>query len=180
MSWSKFLLMKTKNPYVYLRERAGYTQKKFGQDFGFAKQTIIGIESGMYPELSYRMVTAIVDAAEKSGLNVHVEMNNEYDTPYLSTAYANWQKEARQKIDLDIVELRSDELFSPMHYFVKDTVGSVQGFAKKLKVPPATLLRYIRGEQRFMPTSIKKALTDTGWTGVNELEKFQLIWVSER
>jgi hypothetical protein len=66
---------------------------------------------------------------------------------------------------------------SPMAVLVKDTAGSVQGFAKLIKVPSATLLRYVRGDQQFMPASIREALFDCGYDYVAELEDVQARWV---
>lgn len=166
-----------KNPYARLREHAGYTLKRFCEEYKFAKQTVIGIESGMYPELSERMIAAITDAGRDS--NMLELLLDEYDTPYLTRAYEQWRIDSRMALNLPTVELRYNEL-SPMHYFVKDTVGSVQGFAKKLKVPPATLLRYIRGEQKHMPMEIRTALHDAGCTQIEQLEKINFSWINEK
>lgn len=169
--------MTNKNPYALLRERAGYTLKRFCLEFKFAKQTVIGIESGMYPELSERMTDAITQACYN--IDMLSTLLEEYDTPYLSKAYEAWRIKSRRVLVLPTVELHYDAL-SPMHYFVKDTIGSVQGFAKKLKVPPATLLRYIRGDQKFMPMEIKTALQDAGCEQVNELEQIHFSWINEK
>jgi len=169
----------SKNPFALLRERAGYTQKRFGADFGFAKQTIVGIESGMYPELSERMITAIEDASDKAGMPMLDTLLEEYDTPYLANAYDKWKHLERRQVILPAVELRWTDEFSPMHFFVKDTIGSVQGFSKKLKVPPAMVLRYIRGDQRHMPMSLWVALEDIGYTELTELQQLQAEWTDK-
>lgn len=168
-----------KNPFALLRERAGYTQKRFCEEYKFAKQTVIGIESGMYPELSERMLEAIGLACTKSGLSEWQTLTDEYDTPYLSKAYEAWRKSERQGVDLPSVEIRFTSEFSPMHFFVKDTIGSVQGFAKKLKVPPAMILRYIRGEQRLMPLSLWGALEDLNYPKLTELQNKQAEWTDK-
>lgn len=178
LSWSKYPLM-SRNPYALLRERAGYTQKRFCEEFKFAKQTVIGIESGMYPELSERMHDAINMACDKTGTPAWDILTEEYDTPYLNKAYAAWQKHSRQEVTLPPVEIRFTSEFSPMHFFVKDTIGSVQGFAKKLKVPPAMILRYIRGEQRLMPLSLWNALKDVGYADKNTLQNQQAEWTDK-
>lgn len=169
----------TKNPYALLRERAGFTMKRFCEDYKFAKQTIIGIESGMYPELSERMLEAIGLACTRSGISEWQTLIDEYETPYLSKAYEQWRKLERLQVKLPSVGIRFTDEFSPMHFFVKDTVGSVQGFAKKLKVPPAMILRYIRGEQRLMPLSLLGALSDVGYKDLNELQNKQAEWTDK-
>ena len=169
----------SKNPYALLRERAGYTMKRFCADFGFAKQTLIGIESGMYPELSDRMIFAIEDATDKASAPMLDTLLEEYDTPYLPVAYDKWKRAERKKLVLPAVELRFTDEFSPMHFFVKDTIGSVQGFAKKLKVPSGTVLRYIGGKQRLMPTSLWIALEDVGYSDKFALQNLQAEWTDK-
>lgn len=169
----------TRNPYALLRERAGYTQKRFCEEFKFAKQTVIGIESGMYPELSERMHEAINMACDKTGTPSWDILTEEYGTPYLNKAYEKWQKQSRRDVGLNPVQLHSTTEFSPMHFFVKETVGSVQGFAKKLKVPPAMILRYIRGEQRLMPLSLWNALEDVGYADKDRLQNLQAEWTDK-
>jgi transcriptional regulator with XRE-family HTH domain len=170
------------NPYKFLRQRAGYTQKRFCDDFNFAKQTLISIEQGVYEDLSERMLIAMSEACGTAGLDMTGELEAEYGDKSLATAYKTWRREERSNCDVRIVDyvpVETNEL-SPMHWFVKDTVGSVQGFAKQLKVQTAILLSYIRGKQKEMPYPLREALVDAGYPHVALLEKYQTEWNKER
>ena len=166
------------NPYAFLRKKAGLSQRKFCAEYGFAKQTLIGIESGFYPTLSERMADAIFTACNKADIDASVALLDEFNTPYLDRAYAAWRFNDRDGALLhtwkpDLLH----EATSPMEEFVMDTVGSVQGFAKLLKVPPATLTRYMRGEQAIMPTSIHTALDAVDYPYLRQLQASQREWV---
>lgn len=166
------------NPYKFLRQRAGYTQKRFCDDFNFAKQTLISIEQGVYEDLSERMLIAMSDACGTAGLDMTGELEAEYGDRSLAAVYKAWRREERSNCDVRIVDyvpVEANEL-SPMHWFVKDTVGSVQGFAKQLKVQTAILLSYIRGKQKEMPYPLREALVDAGYPHVALLEKYQTEW----
>jgi transcriptional regulator with XRE-family HTH domain len=169
------------NPFVHLRNKAGLSQRKFCDKYGFAKQTLVAIEQGMYPDLSDRMTDAIYAACLAVDIDPAVELLDEYDTPYLSAAYTMWVSCERKNIDpriFDYVPKPGTPSLSPVAVMVRDTVGSAQGFAKALKIPPATLMRYMRGGQAMMPVSIVDALTQAGYPYVGTLRDLQEKWVA--
>jgi DNA-binding XRE family transcriptional regulator len=168
------------NPYAFLRNRAGLSQRKFCVKHEFAKQTLVAIEQGMYPDLSDRMVDAIYAACLAVDLDPAVELMDEYDTPYLSAAYKSWIALERASVDqriLDYVPTKGTPELSPVALMVRDTTGTVQGFSKSLKLPPATLMRYMRGGQLQMPVSVAEALTQAGYHHVRDLRDKQEDWV---
>ena len=161
------------NPFKKLRLEAGYTQKKFCDEFGFSKQTLISIEAGVYADLSDRMLSAIAQACESKGIEVG------YDLPGL---YELWRLSERQNVPDAIKKYNPvvwDEKTSPMGFFIAQTTGSVQGFAKKLKVQTSTLLRYVSGEQPDMPMPLRVALVDSDYKYLGWLEKAQMDWVRD-
>lgn len=168
--------MQETNPYNHLRKKAGYVQRRFCDEYEFAKQTIIMIEHGTYPELSDRMVRAIEEACYHKGINPHTELEREYGTSDVQAAYEAWRTAQRAKITLRHVPSEGTEDSSPMMDLVKGATGTVQGFSKAIKVPPATLLRYARGEQDLMPASIRQALLECGYDHISLLEELQLKW----
>lgn len=167
-----------KNPYKHLRERAGYTQKKFCTEFDFAKQTLLSIEQGVYEELSVRMLAAIDLACDNADISVEEELAAEYGTASLTAAYRMWRVAERANCDVRIVRFTPVPSMnkSPMEVFVQSTTGSVQGFAKQLKVQTATILSYTTGKQKDMPHPIREALADAGYEHIGTLEKLQNDW----
>ena len=85
-----------KNPYKFLREKCGLTQKKFCDEYGFAKQTLISIEQGVYEDLSNRMQTSIEMACAAAGIDLKDEL---------------WQQFAKLRTDInmnDVAEIKTD------------------------------------------------------------------------
>jgi DNA-binding XRE family transcriptional regulator len=160
------------NPYKQLRQLAGYTQKQFCDEFGFAKQTLISVEAGVYADLSDRMLAAITAACDSKGIVVSD----------LAAGYEMWRLAERQNVPDAVKKYLPtvwNEKQSPMFFFINQTVGSVQGFAKRLKVQTSTLLRYVSGEQPDMPMPLREALVDCGYEHLGQLEKAQMDWVRD-
>lgn len=169
------------NPFAFLRLKCGLSQSKFCARYGFSKQTVIGIESGMYPDLSDRMIVSLGKACADAGVNARMELLVTYGVERLQQAYKQWQAIERQEA-VPLVNgfeptVWTEEL-SPMHCLVVGTVGSLQGFAKRLKVPPATLVRYTRGEQDMMPKSIYEAFRQIRYPYLLDLIRNQAEWVA--
>ena len=164
------------NPYLHLRHRAGITQRRFCDQYDFAKQTVILIEHGTYTELSDRMIRAIEEACFRVGFDPHHELEHEYGFRDVQQAYNAWKTAQRSKITLRHVPTEGTEDSSPVMNLVKGATGTVQGFSKAIKVPPTTLLRYARGEQELMPAPIREALIECGYAYIAELEELQLKW----
>lgn len=170
------------NPFAYLRKFAGMSQKEFCETYGFAKQTVIGIEAGTYPELSDRMITSLGKACYLAGVDAQEELYEHYGVGTLDEAYRNWvvleRRYAAERLN-DIQPVESVKL-SPFAYLIQYAFGSTQGFAKSLKVPPATVTRYARGLQRNMPLSIERALHQIGYPYLPELKRLHANWVDNR
>ena len=126
------------------------------------------------------MMTAIEDVCAARGVDIEAEMVAEYGTPLYTQAYRLYRLDARTNCDPrinDWVPSAPVGELSPMHFFVKETVGSVQGFAKALKVQTAILLSYITGRQKDMPAPLEEALMDANYFHIEALKKYQTEWI---
>lgn len=171
-----------KNPYAHLRERTGLSQVKFAEKHHMARQTLIAIEQGVYPTLSDRMIVELGKECHAAGVNATAELREAYGAPTLSEAYANWRLADRLEESATVNDLVPDQWtsqLSPMHFIVKGFGRGVQGFSKAMKIPTATLLRYLKGEQREMPTSVEEAFRGIGYPYLSELIARQAAWVDE-
>lgn len=157
-----------RNPYAKCRELAGLTQKQFCERYGFAKQTLIGIEQGMYPALSDRMVLSMMDALTEKGI-YDAGLIDDWGHDSLPDAYEEWVEDERACVEPFSLDGTLKDVID------RATKGSVQGFAKLIKIPSATLLRYLNGGQEMMPSSIWTALKQCGFDvqEIAELEKRQ-------
>jgi hypothetical protein len=109
-------------------------------------------------------------------------LSDEYGTESLTVAYMQWRSERRknapERADFPN-RLRSSAEVSPMANFVKDMTGSMQRFCKVVKVQPATITRYAKGETASMPRELRTALEEMGYSQIVELAKAQADWIQE-
>ena len=171
-----------KNPYALLREKTGLSQVAFARKHELARQTLVSIEQGVYPTLSDRMILELGKECHAAGVDARAELMAEYGVGRLSEAYAKWRKADREEVAWIINRIEPNAWtpeLSPMHFVVKAFGRGVQGFSKALKIPSATLLRYIKGEQREMPESIEVALREVEYPHLTQLIALQASWVDE-
>lgn len=172
-----------KNPYVRLRELCGLTQKAFAERNGFGKMTMVYLEAGIYPKISERQNIALGKECAERHVNAREILLEEYGVESLLVAYSKWRSQARksapERAEFPQPPFRSTEQLSPMHFFVKGMTGSMQRFAKVLKVPPVTIMRYVRGETMTMPKELETAFEEMGYGFIEELRKAQMKWVQE-
>ena len=170
------------NPYALLRKKAGLGFNEFCEKYGFARQTLISIEAGQYIELSPRMIRSLGDACNRAGVDAGAELMDGYGERFLKKAYQRWKKALRleaAEIINGVQPTRWGKNVSPMRAFIHDTVGSMQGFSKLLKVPPSTLMGYARGTQINMPRALEEALRDIEYPYLAELIGNQVTWYEQ-
>lgn len=173
------------NPYLFARKLSGMSQKEFCVAFDFAKQTIISVEQGVYADVSPRMEHAIFQACaiqNVTGVQLASLLGDEYGTRSLAFAYTRWQKEARAEVSQLIANYNPTmwtDTRSPLSFFMHQTAGSVQGFAKAVKVQSSTLQRYATGAQAQMPTTLRAALIDMNYQHADRLVKVQTDWIEQ-
>lgn len=172
-----------KNPYVRLRELCGLTQKAFAERNDFGKMTMVYLEAGIYPKISDRQNIALGRECAERHVDARAILLEEYGVESLLVAYSKWRTLARrnapERADFPHPPFKSTEALSPMHFFVKNMTGSMQRFAKVVKVPPVTVMRYVRGETRSMPKELETALSEMTYGWVAELRKAQEAWIQE-
>jgi len=168
------------NPFKRLRELTTTSQKDFAEKYEVSKTTMIYIESGQLVDLSDYMVRAI--SAECANKSVHMRqvLKYEYGASTLQDAYHAWQASERLlNAHRFQAKLSGQETFdeSPFAVYVKDVAGSQQRFCKLLKVPSASVMRYMDGVTQTMPRAIEEALTQVSFVHLNELKGLQTKWV---
>lgn len=171
-----------KNPYALLREQCGLNQSEFSTKHQLARQTLVAIEQGVYPTLSDRMILELGKECHAKGVAAASVLQEAFGVSRLSEAYELWRRADRLAASAginDVVPGQWTKDLSPMHFVVKGFGRGVQGFSKALKVPGATLLRYIKGDQREMPRSLEEALRGVEYPYLTQLIERQAAWVDE-
>lgn len=167
------------NPYAALREQAGYGHREFARDFKLNRKTLISIETGQYATLSERMINTLLEACNGANVPVKSFLEENYGVDSVSAAYARYQHETRLRFASEFMKRPSHRAtieLSPFHFWVKDTVQSLQGLCKKLCLPPATVARYASGITVSMPIVIEDALKEIAYPYLQELKDKQEAW----
>lgn len=169
----------TLNPYALLRRRTGMSYRDFAKQYNFSNQTIVLIEQGAYADLSDRQILALGRACHEKGIDAKAELLAAFGVPTLSEAYQNWQKAERFSLQFKLAKIKpkvGTPVVSPGFQFVKDVTGSLQGFAKLLKVQPATVARWSNGVQAGMPRKLREALEDAQYPYIELLSELHEKW----
>jgi len=167
------------SPYERLRKAAGYSRKKFAEEFEFSEQYIYDVERGIYPELSSKTINALAEVCGETAIDVTKILMDNYLTPNLPKAHQRWVTEQR-KIAAEVINtVRPDQWTkraSPFAVLIERTAGSASRFGELLKLQPSTLDRYARGKQRVMPARLEGALREIGYPYLSELLANQENW----
>lgn len=169
--------MKKQNPYAYLRTRCGMTQRGFAEYADLARSTLVYIEAGLYPDISDRQNMELARLCHEKGIDARAELLEHYGHTGLNTSYKAWQSAERNRLSKGrLPEPRWSER-GPFRAFVEDTAKTVDRFCKMLKVPPATVTRYLEGQTATMPLAIASALSDVDYLHTKRLTEYQDKWV---
>jgi hypothetical protein len=156
------------NPVASLLRAAGTTQADFANRFEFSKQAVVYLLAGTFTSIPPKMMDALNELAGEKGA-----------TPVTQEAYWDWQVASRavaaEKLYNAKLPFRAGK-HSPAHNFIVDTFGSRERFAKEMKLPPASLMRWERGITRGLPAALEDALLEVGYEHWQELDKAQRTW----
>ena len=169
------------SPVARILRECGTTNKPFRTRFGFSKGTLTYAIAGTFADLPGRLVDALIDLADEKNLDFR-QIYRDYGVTTLGDAYHAWQSQERRGAVAGIrraTPLRFTDKHSPAHYFVHDSFGSVETFAKALKVPVATVSRWEQGFTKGVPAVIRAALTEIGYEHTGLLDSLQREWAND-
>jgi transcriptional regulator with XRE-family HTH domain len=167
------------SPFQFLRERAGLSQSQFCAAYGFSPMPLKYTEAGVYPHISERFEKAIYDACLEKGVDVGEALEEVYTYRDLQDAYHFWQSLERSEFGRQLAKVEppfNSAGLSPFESLVWATAPTFEAFAKRLKVPPGTVIRYALGRVRNMPPAIRTALHDADYPYTVQLEAAQLVY----
>lgn len=172
-----------KNPYQRLREACGISQRAFATKYELSKTSVVYVEAGCWTDVPDRMNAAIASECSFREVDGKQILSEEYQATKLSVAYKVWQIQERAKVADRFravgPEFYFDKNSSPFQYYVTQTAGTDESFAKLAKVQPILVRRYARGESKSMPGQIHEALVDMEYPYTRELLERQAAWWQE-
>lgn len=182
----------TTSPFRRLRLLCGQTGSELmrlaADEHGkpLSRNALIYVEQGMYAAIPPRPVSALMTMCAHAGIDVAEVLEQEYGAADLQTANILWQKAVRASHADEIREAFLDWTTrglsdsSPIYDFAEQ-FGTIDAFAKSMKVPTGPLSRYLDGELH-MPVALITALTDAGLTqhDVTRLDEAHREWLDLR
>jgi hypothetical protein len=109
-------------------------------------------------------------------------LKDEYNEQSLQDAYHAWQSLERMQVAHRFRNPPPEqftEALSPFHFFMLSVAPSQQAFCKLLKVPAASVSRYVTGYTRTMPKVLERALREVQYPYLPELLTLQVNWTDE-
>lgn len=172
-----------KNPYAFLLEQAGISQREFASRSPFSRTVVLNAVAGLYPRLSDEQIIALGKVCVDRGLDAKSLLKENYGFETLQDAYQYWRVEERRKAGVALRNYTPYEgkgWLGPFQNMVIDTAGGEYAFANLLKVSPARVTEYARGRHPFMPGEIERALREVKWPHIELMKGLQSKWVASR
>lgn len=169
----------SKNPVDFMIEKTGLSRTEFAVKHGFGKNILGRLVQGRFQSVTPRIANALWAEWQTLGLDQD-DFDAEYKTLDVDFAYQQWVKNRRltNRVKLP-ASVKDDPRITPFARIVK-AIGSVSQTAAVLAVADVVVQRYADGRQRSMPTSIREALTEMGYSHVETLDKAQERWHKKR
>lgn len=171
-----------KGPYARLRELCKIGQREFERKYGLSHTVMSAIETGMYPDLSERAIESLGRECVEKGIEAGRTLWEEYGAATLQEAYHAWQTVERRAVRSKLQfpdGLHTSGKVAPFKGFILERFDNPRAFCTALKVPTATVNRYLSGVTRTMPKAVEDALAEAGMAKKNLawLKDVQAEWV---
>lgn len=176
------------NPVLFLLDTAKVGVREFGREYGFSHSGMVGLTQGTFGRLSPRMVDSLKSMMRDKGY-FDYGLVPIYGFGTIEGSYRAWQTTERKHrgwvfaVDPEhwarIKSLVTTATRSPADCYIYATTGTATRFAKELKVPPASVLRWATYQTQTMPRTIEYALRDVGFEHIDELRSLQDTWAAK-
>lgn len=176
------------NPVLVLLDTADVGVREFGREYGFSHSTMVGLTQGTFGRPSARMVDSLKSMMRAKGF-FSLGLAEIYGAGTIEGAYRVWQADERKHaawmfaVDpehwIRIKLLYTPRSRSPVDCYIYATAGTGTRFAKLLKVPPASVLRWATFQTQTMPRTIADALREVGFEHIEELQNLQDAWAAK-
>jgi len=167
------------SPVARILKASSIGNSRFAKTYRLSRGTVTYSVAGTYVDLPGRVVDALFEVTEDKDVDMR-EIYREYGATTLPEAYTNWQEVERKTQAAHLGQVAPPFRFtakdSPAYLWIQDLYGSTETFAKALKLPTATVNRWVRGETISMPAVIEKALREVKYPYFVELLSTQAHW----
>lgn len=166
--------MDTREPVDALVRASGLSRRQFAKEHGVGEQVLLRLSQGRFSRVPDSIVQAIY-AEYPDKRDIRHMLYDGYGEQEIQDAYAAWRAaQPLSQLPSDEV-LRSAEGDSPARKLA-DAVGSMSKLAKVTRTHDYVVRRYVNGETRELPKSMRVAMEAAGWPHTDQLDRAQQAW----
>lgn len=164
--------MELREPVDRLVRASGLSRRQFAREHQVGEQVLLRLSQGRFSR-----VPASIERAVRAEFPDDLEqmLKDGYGTGDLQEAYASWRDRQPLASLPDEAKLRDSDGDSPAKRLAT-AVGSMSKLAKILHVHDFVVRRYVNGETRELPKSMREAMEARKWPHTDQLDRAQQAW----
>lgn len=166
----------TDNPVDTLVKASGLSRRGFAKRYGVGEQVLLRLSQGRFTKVPQSIVDALVAAHgdELAGLL------EGFESADVDEAYRKW-REAQPVGELPTEDdLRAQPRSLSPAQALAAASGSMSRLAKLLHVHDYVVRRYVNGETKELPASMRASMEKLGWPHTDQLDRAQQRWVERK
>lgn len=170
--------MEPREPVDLLVRASGLSRRAFAREYGVGEQVLLRLSQGRFSRVPDSIVKAVTEAHDLDGYQGL--LYDAYGETSLQEAYTKW-REAQVAVPLPTeADLAAqDRALSPAARLAA-AVGSMSKLAKVTRTHDFVVRRYVHGETRELPASMRAAMEEQHWPHTDHLDQAQQLWLDRQ
>ncbi len=167
-------------PIDTLVKASGLSRRAFARQYGVGEQVLLRLSQGRFTRVPASILQAIREAYPDVR-DVHGLLYEQFGTQDVEEAYEIWRAARQPEGRLPTTEelQAQDSALSPAQRLAA-AVGSMSKLAAVLHVHDYVVRRYVNGQTRELPASMRESMEKLGWPHAEHLDRAQQNWLWER
>jgi transcriptional regulator with XRE-family HTH domain len=168
----------TSEPVDTLIKATGLSRRAFAKQYGVGEQVLLRLSQGRFTKVPESVINAIYLAYDHQLETLEATIDEYTDQQSLQAAYRAW-RESRQPVGELPERIPNIPGKSPAQRLAV-AVGSMSKLAAVLHVHDFVVRRYVNGETRELPRSMRESMEKLGWgNGAESLDRHQKLWLDK-
>lgn len=171
--------MTQREPVDQLVRASGLSRRAFAREHGVGEQVLLRLSQGRFSRIPESIETAI-ENEYKDNYDSVLAIVREFEASNLQHAYELWRgalPKAALPTDKELEE--QDQALSPAARLAA-AVGSMSKLAKVTHTHDYVVRRYVHGETRELPASMRDAMEAQKWPHTDQLDRAQQQWLDRQ
>lgn len=169
--------METREPVDLLVKASGLSRRAFAKEYGVGEQVLLRLSQGRFSSVPASVVQAVYAA---HGPDLAELLNDAYGERDLQPAYAKWRSGLpTDPLPGELALAAQDKALSPAQRLAA-AVGSMSKLAKVTHTHDYVVRRYVHGETRELPASMRLAMEEANWPHIDQLDRAQQAWLDRQ